>query len=246
MPYVTLIVLVCVWAFTRIRGDTRFVACFAFALAAIASALPDPGPQHLTEVAPLLLATTAVAAGIARRSSHATTRQRRVLGCLAIATVLWLAFGMITITARVYDPPVRNGEVIVSSVLRHLQGPPIPLRAEQAIQNDVARLHTLTGGIVFIVRLDAATFYLAGNLKDPTPYDFPARSDFGSAGETGIVKRMRSHRIKYACVSAKDSPLRPDQLDFRPLHINHFIRSHFHFVAHLEACDLYQDPTRAR
>ena len=68
-------------------------------------------------------------------------------------------------------------------------------RAEYHTFFDIARLHARTHGRVFIVDSNAATLYLAGHLSDPTPYDFPERSDFGAGGEGGVITYLRRHDV---------------------------------------------------
>src|SRR5262249_35451254 len=80
------------WAFARVwrERDTRVLVCAVFFVAGWASALPQPGPQHLTEVAPLVLATAGAAVGTALQIGRGS--RPGMAGVIVVAaTVLWLA-----------------------------------------------------------------------------------------------------------------------------------------------------------
>ena len=95
---------------------------------------------------------------------------------------------------------------------------------------------------MFIVRADAAFYYLAGALHNPTPYDFAARSDFGRGGEGGVIHLLDRHRIRFACVSGARRWHPSGGPDFEPHEVTRAVREHFHYVARLSMCTLYEDP----
>ena len=103
------------------------------------------------------------------------------------------------ITSRAVEGLPGNGSP--ASTLSHMRGVAMDSASQRATVRDVTALRALTGGSVFIVRADAAFYYLAGNLRNPTPYDFAARSDFGGDGEEGVVELLDRHRVRFACVS---------------------------------------------
>ncbi len=229
-----------VWAVCtrRVRGG-YLALCGTFAIAAILAALPSAGPQHVTEVMPLLLVTTACAIGLANRVPPRRRPTRRAAVSAGVL-VAWLAFGVI-VTATPAIENLDGTSNTVPSTFPHLRGPPISPRNEQIVKHDIAKLHELAGGDVFIVRTDAAYYYLAGNLRNPTPFDFPAESDFGPKGDQAVLDLINRHQIKFACINHHDPPAIPGHIDFRPLRINRAIRHRFHLIAYLHSCDLYQD-----
>jgi 4-amino-4-deoxy-L-arabinose transferase-like glycosyltransferase len=217
------------------RADV--VLCIGFGVAAFLAALPSAGPQHLTEVMPLLLAAVAGAVGFAHRErAPGTVGKVLTTGAVAVLAV-WLAFGVAAIGARAIEGIA--GDDGTAAALPHLGGAPELASDARITRHDVAELRRLTGGDVFIVRADAAYFYLAGGLRNPTPYDFPVLTDFGRAGERGIVSLVARQKVPFACVAASDGTAPVDTPDFRPLLLNHAIRHDMRFVARLAICNLY-------
>src|SRR5262249_41813031 len=58
-----------------------------------------------------------------------------------------------------------------------------------------------TGGTIFIVRQDAAFWYLAGRLHNPLPFDYPSRADFGGNGERGVIQRLDRGAARWICLA---------------------------------------------
>jgi len=57
-----------------------------------------------------------------------------------------------------------------------------------------------TGGVVFLLRPDAALWYLAADLRNPTPFDYPYASVFGPDGEDETIEGIRRGAIPWVCV----------------------------------------------
>jgi len=60
-------------------------------------------------------------------------------------------------------------------------------------------LRRLTGGTVFLLRPDAAVWYVATGLRNPTPYDYPLASPFGPDGQQVLASNLASGRVRYCC-----------------------------------------------
>ena len=60
-------------------------------------------------------------------------------------------------------------------------------------------LRRLTGGTVFLLRPDAAVWYLATGLRNPTPHDYPLASPFGPDGQQVLAGNLASGRVRYCC-----------------------------------------------
>jgi hypothetical protein len=211
--------------------------CVAFGVAALLAALPSAGPQHVTEVMPLLLAATASAVGIARLAPTDAGVGHALIAGVLVLLVVWLGFGITTISSRAIDG--LTGYDGAGSALPHLGGSPFLASDARGTSRDVSELRRLAGGRVFIIRADAAYYYLSGNLSNPTPYDFPVQSDFGGAGQRGVIDLVAHHRIPWVCVRQHDGTPPIDSPDFRPVALNRAVRHDMHFVAHLDICDLY-------
>jgi hypothetical protein len=232
------VVAVLAWAVWRSRARTggRVTLSVAFACAGVLSAVPTFGPQHAAEVMPLVLTAMVCAAASARRQ-RARGWPIGTRAVVVTALAAWLVFGAVAISAR--SLAGLDDVVEAPSALPAVGNSPILASEVRSTEQDMARLRRLTNGRVFILRADAAYYYLVGHLVDPTPFDFPVLSDFGSAGEGGVIAMVRSHRIAYVCVAAHDRRASANGPDFRPLALEHAVRHTMHFVARLRLCDLY-------
>ena len=233
-----LVVGVLAWAVWRSRARTagRVTLGVVFACVGLLSAVPVFGPQHAAEAVPLALTATVSAAAWARTqpARHPLPVARDVA---VLLTVAWLVFGLVAIGARSVAGLEGDGAAPVA--LPAVGTSPASASEVRWTEQDVARLHRLTRGRVFIVRGDASYYYLVGHLADPTPFDFPVRSDFGSAGEGGVIRMIRARRISYVCILRHDRHSLENGPDFRPLAVEQAVRRDMHRVAHLRICDLY-------
>ena len=234
---VGLAIALLVWAAVKTpRAEVaRMVAFASFGLAAAMSAFPQPGPQHLTEVAPLLLTTAASAFAVARAGTAGLRFARA--GVLILAS--WLVVGGIAVVARAVSPP--DGLGFATSAVPHFEGTP-GAPSDAQLKVNLARLHTLTRGEVFIVRSDASFLYLAGGLRNPTRFDFPVRSDLGASGEAGVVRAIARGSLRWVCLGHH---VRHNYDSLRPREIERAVQSRLHLAARLHVCDLYGQPVDA-
>ena len=107
-------------------------------------------------------------------------------------------------------------------------------------RGELEALRGSTRGDVFIVRSDASYFYLAGDLENPTPYDFAVRSDFGVNGERGVVKAIARGHPRWVCIHRKRRE--GHKPDVRPLVIERAVQTQLRLVARSRVCDLYRAP----
>ena len=238
-PIVVLAVFLTACWRTRDRLSPEFVALAAFTLVGIGAAAPDFGPQHVTEAMPLLLALPAFALARARPLALRHTWPRIVA---VAATVALAMVASVAVAADAQAPTVTPNDQVVASALPHLDGQPISAIHEANVLRDARELRRRTGGNVFIVESSAAQFYLSGGLSDPTPYDFPARSDLGAGGETGAISYVQRHHVRWLCVPHLRRHHRTTGAT--PQHLDGYVRTHMKLAAHLHACDLYRNAWR--
>jgi hypothetical protein len=165
----------------------------------LSSAVPRTDSQHVTGAAPLLLAATALAA-------------RAVSGPVSLAVDLLLLTAGLTGLAVALAHWRGPGRLPVSSAppWTGVPGPALPVELLAAGRD----LSTATGGVVFLLRPDAATWYLACDLRNPTPYDYPLASTFGPSGQEEVVGDLRAGRITWCCFAPADAgPLTPVVLE---------------------------------
>ena len=77
-----------------------------------------------------------------------------------------------------------------------------------------SELRELTGGTVFLLRPDAAVWYLATGLLNPTPYDYPLASPFGPEGQQVLRGNLASGKVRYCCwTPSRAGALTPTHLE---------------------------------
>jgi hypothetical protein len=97
----------------------------------------------------------------------------------------------------------------------------------------------------FIVRLDAAFYYLVDHVQDPTPYDFPGVSDLGADDQDGVIRLLRTGSVRWVCVPAAPRP-GAHASPTRPLRLEAFVRRHFVRAGSAHICTLYRLPSTAK
>ncbi|MEO6512737.1 MAG: hypothetical protein ABIO16_17190, partial [Nocardioides sp.] len=71
-----------------------------------------------------------------------------------------------------------------------------------------------TSGTVFLLRPDAAVWYLATGLRNPTPYDYPLASPFGPDGQRVLALNLGNGSVRYCCWKpAEAGALTPAELE---------------------------------
>ena len=228
------LLLMTAWRLRKSRPPA-VVAVVAFALVGFAAAAPDFGPQHLTEAMPLLLALPVIS--FAATSGAAMLPSPRWTTALAAVTAVALVCGIGGVVAWAQRPVVHGHDQVVAERVAQLTGPSTTTHARDQVRADTTELRDDTRGTVFLAFLGASYYYLAAHLRDPTAYDYPARSDLGPRGENGIIDTL--HHVRFACVVRRRHPHRTPS-PTAPLHLDTYIRTMFRFVEHLNVCDLYQ------
>ena len=193
------------------RGwSPTFVALVGFSLVGLGATVPDFGPQHLTEAAPLLLGVTVLAIFAVRPIlAPAHVPSLRVVAA-STAVILVLATGTVVLNGK--RPATSHHDHVVAASFAAFSGTMISASNERFIHSDVVRLRHYTRGNVFIVAPEAPFYYLVGQLRNPTPFDFPARTDFGAAGEQGVIRRLQHAHVHWVCLrpaSARRSSTSP-------------------------------------
>jgi hypothetical protein len=241
VPFVVAAVLVVVvWRASNLRSSPTFVALAAFSVVGIGCAAPDFGRQHVTEAVPLLLGGSVVLIAWARPSMRVTDRWCR-MGLASTAAVLVIA--AVSLCADARRPVVHSGDRVVAANLAHFEGTMISAKNEALLRADLADLRADTHGSVFIVEAQAAFYYLAGGLEDPTPFDFPARTDLGPGGQSGVLRLLRRTHTRWVCLPNPRATTKPSST--APRELQHALARSYQLAERLHFCDLYAAPSRA-
>jgi hypothetical protein len=178
------------------RGDAPGTAATAgLALVAAAALYPRADDEHVRHAVPLWTAPALAAA-------------ERLAEPLAVGlAVVVLVTGLVACgrTARTSLTGLGSGPFagVVTA--------PWDLDAMAA---GAAQLRETTGGTVFLLRPDAAVWYLVTGLRNPTPYDYPLASPFGRDGQRVLAANLTSGRVRYCCwVPAHAGALTPRELE---------------------------------
>lgn len=132
--------------------------------------------------------------------------------------------------------PMRRGMrvAIVDQDLPHLRWTPVPRTDAAHAPTAGAMLRSITGGSVFLLRPDAAVWYLAGDLRNPTPYDYPYASVFGPDGQRETVDAIRRGAVAWVCLP------RPIAGPLAPVELQDFVLDEMTLVAETPAGGLYR------
>jgi Glycosyl transferase family 2/Dolichyl-phosphate-mannose-protein mannosyltransferase len=220
---------------TRDRAAPEFVALAVFTLVGIGAAAPDFGPQHLSEAMPLLVALPVFALARARPLTWQWRISPRLVAVTVTTSLILVA--SVAVAADAQAPTVTPNDQVVTSALPHLGGQLISKLHQANVIHDAHELRRRTGGRVFIIEASAAQFYLTGGLSDPTPYDFPTRSDLGPGGEAGAISYVQRHHVRWLCVPHA----RSRHTGTTPAALDGYVRERMKLAVHLHACDLYRN-----
>ena len=239
VPIVVVVAVAGSWWRARDRFSPEFVALVAFTVVGIGAAAPDFGPQHLTEAMPLLLALPAFAIIRTRPLGRQWRTWPRLLAVGATASLVLVV--AVAVAADAQAPTVTPNDQVVASALPHLEGQPISAIHQASVLSDARELRRRTGGRVFIVEASAAQYYLTGSLSDPTPYDFPARSDLGPGGEAGAISYVQRHHIRWMCVPHAPRHHHRGSTGATPQVLDRYVWARMKLAARLHSCDLYRN-----
>ena len=170
------------------------------AAVALASAVPRATPLHVQGLLPLaVLAAVAVApTGVG-------------LAALVVAGgVLTMLAGVVLATGRRRFPELVGAGRGVPGFGRL----PVPADDRGIVPGPDDGLRDRTDGEVLLLRPDAAVWYVATGLANPTPFDYPLASVFGPGGEQAVVDAIDDGRIRWVCLPGRTAgQLRPVLLE---------------------------------
>jgi hypothetical protein len=206
-------------------------AAMLLALCGTASVVPRADLHHVRSALPLTIG--AVFAGVAvilrgvggaAETAVAAVGVAAGLGGLIVSHRAWRHLG------TAVDPGLD---------LPHLAGLSLSFTAPAPVVDGAAELRRLTGGTVFLLRRDAALWYLAGDLVNPTPFDWPFASTFGPHGQREVIDRFATGEIEWCCFR----PANAGRLS--PAELEAWVPVNMVAVAETAAGTLYRSPAAA-
>jgi len=173
----------------RDRDRTQLILLL-LTVAALASAFPRPDLTHLRIAIPGLVLGAAGCIAQWKRFER-LHRALAILGC-CLATAYYADAAI----AQRRNGPYQNLH------LERMNRISMPSHDAQAFLRSVRSLqeHAGTDRSLFILHPNAAVYYLASGLRNPTRYDFPLVTTFGPNGQQQLIERIRSREIASICV----------------------------------------------
>jgi hypothetical protein len=223
----------CAWACWRAdrRIDATLVGFVAFAVVGILGTVPRPGVNHLGATAALMI--TGAAGAVLSVPERAPGRRAR-RGLLVAGTVL-AAIAAAIAMGTALEP----GTVRVDRDAPNFEATPVPHSVVYRAGLLRERLADLTNGEVFFVRQDAGFLHFLTGTHDPLPYDIAERSDFGGAGQRGVIDRLARGEAPWVCLTPARVPHHGED-PLVPRAIEQWVRLHGVLTAQLPMCDLYR------
>jgi hypothetical protein len=211
------------------RLDRRDWVLVAFALAAAAIAFPRWDRFHMAYAVPVHLVT------IGRILRHLP------MGSAGVMARRLGGWGLAALAVVVAGQPVatlaRGGRE--SLAIEHFQGPVVPADTARRLREEAASLRAAAGARpIFITRRDAGFWYLSAGIRNPTPFDMPARTATGATGIERLIAGLETGAIDQVCLGPGES--RPQSLT----EVEAFVRERFQQVGNTGPCTIFRMPER--
>lgn len=178
-------------------GTPGAAAAVCLAAVSVAGTYPRADTAHVRPgSAPALVALIVVLASLP-------------MAAAVVSTALAL-LGVAGLVASWRQHPRRTAEVEVAA----LDGLPMlsPVTPQSLL--DGRRAREIAGRRILVLRSDAAQWYLALDLRNPTAYDYPLASTFGSDGQQVVAQRLRRGDVEWCLFAPIDrGPLTPSVLE---------------------------------
>lgn len=219
------------WAWWRRREAFRGngIPLVSFTMAAAATIYPLAEQSHLTVTAPLFLVAVA---HFARATVPRAAGSLLGLGCVALAGVLMVTAPLLW---------ARWGNRVATTA--HVRGVVMAPGAERQLIDSAHQIRAATGGrAVFYLLPEAGLYYLLTDSANPTPYDFPMRTAFGTEGTRVVREMLDRGEIQDVCLDRSwglPGPLPGPFPALQPVELATHIRTDLTYVITLAACDLY-------
>ncbi|MFI5046750.1 MAG: hypothetical protein ACHQIG_06770, partial [Acidimicrobiia bacterium] len=226
------------WACWRARRhlDARLVGFVGFGVVGILGAVPRPGVDHLGSTLPLMV-TAAAGAVLSVPEYGPPQRARRGL---LVASAALAGVAALIVAGAALDTP-SSAKLVTDAP--YFSGVPVPRVVATRAKRLKAGLAEHTDGEVFFVRRDAGFLHFLTGTHNPLPYDIAERSDFGSAGEAGVIRRLRNGAAPWVCL--EPARIKRDGTDpLVPRALERWVRANGELTALLPMCDLYRLASR--
>ncbi len=223
-----LLLLASSWARPGPRGNYREIV-LPFVGAGILGVLPGLDRLHIAPASAIMVVGCIWAWSAADIRLGRSWRQALTIGVAA-----WV---LLPLSVRIVEPPARflNGQ-LRPSVLPHLSGVFVPVEQDSAVRASAERLQSYANrDEVLLLNRDASLYYLAGGLRNPTPFDYPLVNSFGHNGQEQVALAIDRAEIKVVCLPKLQTSLTPRLLD-------RHVRTHLKPGDDVGLCQIFTGP----
>jgi hypothetical protein len=232
LPFVAFPVMLAAWSWGEPERRIESAAVLLFVAAGFLGVFPRATASHLAIGNPLLLLGLVHGWGRLR----ARARAPRLVEAAAVAWVGILLAGTASVPVRL----LASGRLELSR-LPHFRGVVVdPGMARRALSTARQLSRSTTDREIFLITPHAGFYYLLTGLGNPTPYDYPMVTAFGSGGEARVEAMLRGGRIRAACVDPAISPV------LRPARAVNAVLGQLPFSHPTQLCSVYAAPAVAR
>lgn len=232
LPPIVLVMLTVKSSLPRAE-QARSAALLFFSGSAVLAALPRVDWYHFASAVPMLLIGLVDGIGVvARPLPKSWTR-------LAWATISIGLLAAACVEAGSLRRNLGASGLSVSGLPHFWQGLFTASRFE-AIRSYSNELKQAAGNQpLLILTPDAGFYYLVSGLRNPSPYDYPLVTAFGTNGEAELVGRLARHEIPLVCLNALAGT---HTESLRPLILETYVETHLHRERDIGLCTLYSTP----
>jgi hypothetical protein len=226
-PAIALFSLAMAFAFGEKSKRSRGVIVISLAATSVLTIYPRADADHISFAAPGFI--------IAAIYSWHLLKPRMAAGLAwLLRIVLWvLILASISLKLMLSYRDVTSTEYVWSN-LPHLRYKLLQVDYQAQIQNQARWLIDQTAGEpTLILSPDASLYYLLSGLKNPTPFDFPLLTAFGTSGVSEVKTALAERRIRRVCVTKIDWPLAPVELE-------KYVESRLQLGTKAGSCSLYR------
>ena len=231
IPFLLPFALLPLFLFVRAYSDSKerglLIAVVAFSAAALAIMFPRSDPHHMIFAMPMLILATAYC-------------WRRLPQVYAAGGARTVRFAAIAVAAGVMASMTLGAiqrvkpSVGIISNIPHFRGLVIPRYLHEPLTHNNSALAAFPrDGKTLLLGAHASMYYVAGDMTNPTKYDYPTIISLKSSGNKEVMEMIRDGRVKHVCLTAGDEPT------LEPVDLKRWIRASMVRLPAPDFCEHY-------
>jgi hypothetical protein len=201
LPFALAPLFLILFVHEEVERRALLIAVAAFSAAAFAIVYPRADQHHMVFAIPMLCIAAAYCwRRLAPFYSPAAARTVRVASFAVAGGIM----AFMTVGAIERTRPT----VGVISDIPHFRGLVIPRYLHVPLAGNVSKLGAFPrDGKTFLLGAHASMYYIAGDMKNPTKYDYPTIVSLRPSGTREVMEMIRDGRVERVCFTAGDDPI---------------------------------------